>query len=219
MDLPENKLTPEQVKKIRAAFDKADTDHSGTLSKQELRSVLEETLARKISDQLFESYLKLQFRATDKDFNKVIDFNEFCSLYSKIYINPELPISMKPKEGSPSVRLESGVGSPKIKKDDLTLTPEEEAEARAEFRKYDADGSGTIDKQELRALVVASLSKKMGEGMINRLVDSHMQLADKDGSGSVSVEEFLVLWAKLHKAGSPSVGSPVIMGMPMPMKR
>ena len=50
------------------------------------------------------------------DFNKVIDFEEFKSLYSKIYINPELPISLVPKHGSFTASLETGNNSPKVKK-------------------------------------------------------------------------------------------------------
>ncbi len=55
-----------------------------------MRKVLEETLKCKISDKMMDSYVDLQFSATDKNFNGVIEFDEFISLYSKIYLDPEV---------------------------------------------------------------------------------------------------------------------------------
>lgn len=56
-DVKESTLTEEQLAKIKAKFDKVDTDHNGIIDKNELRAVLEETLNRKLSDKLFNSYL------------------------------------------------------------------------------------------------------------------------------------------------------------------
>jgi len=44
------------------------------------------------------------------------DFEEFMALYIKLYLDPELPVTMKPhpvKKGAP---LESGNNAPKINK-------------------------------------------------------------------------------------------------------
>jgi len=220
MEVKENPLTEAQKKDIRAAFDKQDVDKNGTLSKQELRAVLENTLHRKISDRLFDSYLQLQFHASDTDFNGVIDFNEFCSLYSKIYLNPELPISLKPKEGSShNVTLETGENAPKIKKEEVALSEGEIAEAKAQFKTYDKDNSGTIDKAELGELLVHVMGKKMAPAMVQRFVSAQMQLADKDGSGEIDFNEFLGVYSKLvnNAAGGPAVGVAMPgMGMPLP---
>jgi len=206
----ENKLTPAQTATIKAAFEKYDDDKNGSISKPELRRLLEDTLHRKINDRLFDSYLQLQFHASDKDFNGVIDFNEFTSLYSKIYINPELPISLKPKEGSKSNLLETGDNSPKVKKADVSLTEEELADAKVQFQKYDKDNSGSIDKKELGELLINSMSKKMGPAMVQRFIDSQMQLADKDGSGEIDFDEFLGVYSRLVATSkSPAAGSPI----------
>jgi len=216
--IKENQLTPQQIADIKASFAKIDADGNGTISKEELRVLLDETLHRKISDRLFTSYLELQFHATDKDFNKVIDFEEFKSLYAKIYINPELPISLMPKGGSYSALLETGANSPKVKRQENILTEADIAEAKAAFKKYDKDNSGTIDRNELKELLTSTTSRRMAPGMVERFVDAQMQLADKDGSGSIDFDEFLAVYNKLVASNSPSSGgapgSPGGMALP-----
>lgn len=202
--IKENALTPQQEAEIRASFNKIDADKNGSISKDELRALLDETLHRKVSDKLFTSYLDLQFHATDKDFNKVIDFEEFKSLYSKIYINPELPISLKPKDGAFSPTLETGTSSPKVKRQENILTDQDVEDARAAFKKFDKDNSGTIDRNELKDLLTSSMSKKMAPGMVERFVDAQMQLADKDGSGTIDFDEFLGVYNKLVASNSPA---------------
>ncbi|GAM23340.1 hypothetical protein SAMD00019534_065150 [Acytostelium subglobosum LB1] len=191
-------LTPEQLTTIRTVFDKFDKDKSGTLDKVELRGVLEETLKRKVSDMLFNKYLELQFNDSDKNFNGVIEFEEFASLYSKIHLNPELPIHMGYKK-SPEVHhtLETGANAPKVVHQEVVLTDAELAEARVAFDKYDANKSGTIDRTELAQLLRATIAKRVGEMMMTRLVDSHMQLADKDNSGEIDFNEFIVIFKKV----------------------
>ncbi|EGG18602.1 hypothetical protein DFA_04096 [Cavenderia fasciculata] len=214
-------LTQEQIQKIRVSFTKFDSDGNGTLDKKELRLVLEDTLNRKLTDNLFSMYLELQFNASDKDFNGVIDFNEFCSLYSKIYLNPELPISMRAKPGAaPYKHLETGDNAPKVKHVTVELTEAEIEEARVVFQKYDKDNSGTIDRSELKELVKESLTRKMGDILVNRLVDSNMQLADKDGSGAIDFNEFIAIYGKLVNPvqSSPIPGAVVLPGLVPPKK-
>ncbi|EFA79377.1 putative importin subunit alpha A [Heterostelium album PN500] len=191
-------LSDEQMQMIRVSFDKFDTDKSGTLDKFELRKVLEETLKRKISDVLFNRYIEIQFQISDTNFNGVIDFDEFVSLYKKIHINPELPIHLQAKQ-SPEVHrtLETGDGAPKVESKVITLTDAEMVDAQAQFKKYDKDNSGKIDRQELADLLRETIAKKMGNLMMNRLVDSHMQLADKDNSGEIDFDEFIIIYKKI----------------------
>eukprot|EP00026_Physarum_polycephalum_P016314 Phypoly_transcript_17194.p1 GENE.Phypoly_transcript_17194~~Phypoly_transcript_17194.p1 ORF type:complete len:257 (+),score=54.55 Phypoly_transcript_17194:84-773(+) len=217
--IKENTLTPQQEADIRKSFNKIDTDKNGSISKQELRALLDETLHRKITDKLFAAYLDLQFHATDKDFNKVIDFEEFKSLYAKIYINPELPIALMPKDGSKSTLLETGANSPKIQKQENVLTEADIAEARAAFDKFDKDKSGTIDRNELKELLLSSMNRKMAPGMVERFVDAQMQLADKDGSGAIDFDEFLAVYNKMvanASAGGSLQKAPSLPGMAIP---
>eukprot|EP01132_Coremiostelium_polycephalum_P001956 gene1956-2395_t len=207
-------LTTEQ---LRQNFDKFDVDKNGTLDKVELRKVLVDTLKRPVNDHLFNMYIELQFNASDKDFNGVIDFNEFQSLISKIN---DLPIHLKPKEDStqsPSnSRLESGENAPKVKKEEFTLQEADIAEARRQFDKYDLDKSGTIDRSELKNLLKETVAKRMGDMMVSRLVESHMQLADKDGSGTIDFDEFLIVYAKTI---NQTVGAVPMPGLVPTLKR
>lgn len=89
---------------------------------------------------------------------------------------------MKASPTSRPATLESGQNAPKLEKRDSLadvkerLTPDQIADAKQKFKTYDKDNSGTIDKQELRSLLVETMSKKMGEGMINRYVDMQFQV-------------------------------------------
>jgi Ca2+-binding EF-hand superfamily protein len=202
--LQEQALSPAQRAEILAKFKKHDKDNSGTIDKVEFRALLEESLGRKLSDLLFSKYLDLQFHATDKDFNGHIDFAEFASLYSKIYTNPELPIGMGssgPGSGFGSGKqrpLETGANAPKVeKKPELILSSEEVEAARQKFKEFDKDNSGTIDKSELKALLMAtSTGKKMSPTMVERYVAVQFSLWDKDKSGSIDFNEFQAVYAK-----------------------
>ena len=78
------------------------------------------------------------------------------------------------------------------------LTDAEKAEASTAFDKYDKDKSGTIDKQELTALLEeVCAKKKMAKVLFQRLVSMHLTSADKDGSGTVDKEEWFTLYQNI----------------------
>ena len=60
-----------------------------------------------------------------------------------------------------------------------------EAEIKAAFDKFDSDGSGGIDKSEVKTLMCELYGEKLG----NRLTRKMMK-HDKDGDGELSYEEF-----------------------------
>jgi len=230
--ITENQLTDQQKRELKAKFDKYDTDRNGTLDKEEVKKLLEETLNRKVSDKLFDSYVQLQFNATDKNFNGVIEWEEFVSLYSKIYIDPELPIHMGARPMNRTA-LETGAEAPKIQRADTLeqirdkLTPQQLEDAKAKFKQYDKDSSGTIDKEELTALLSETMSKRMAPLMVKRYVDAQFQMYDRDGSGSISLDEFLALYQKMfleenkglpvNVPTSPQAGRPPPGGRGVPM--
>jgi len=200
----ESDLSPQQIEEVRKKFNKYDTDGNGTLDKKEMTALLEETLNRKVSEHLLESYVQLQFHATDKNFNGIIEWDEFISLYSKIYIDPDLPIHMGAKPGViHKVPLETGSHSPKVQKHETAeefiqhVTPEHLAEAKLKFAKYDTDHSGSINKAELTELLKETMSKKMGEQMVKRYVDAQFQTYDKDNTGQITEANFIVFYEKM----------------------
>ena len=70
-------------------------------------------------------------------------------------------------------------------------------EFRDAFRVFDSDGSGNIDKQELKRLM-ASVGQIPDDDELNEMV----RIADADGSGEVDFYEFVALMA--HKMADPS---------------
>ena len=59
------------------------------------------------------------------------------------------------------------------------------------FKMFDADGSGDIDKKELRS-VFRSLGQTISDADLEALVSR----VDSDGSGDIDIEEFLGLWSE-----------------------
>jgi calmodulin len=66
---------------------------------------------------------------------------------------------------------------------------QQEAIARNTFKKFDKDGSGNLDVDELRALVVS-----LGARFTDQEMDEAMRELDADGSGEVDEQEFVSWW-------------------------
>jgi serine/threonine-protein phosphatase 2B regulatory subunit len=66
--------------------------------------------------------------------------------------------------------------------------------ARFCFRVYDADSNGTIDREELRAILQHSLIEnspvKLSDEQIARMIDRTYDKMDTDADGGISFEEF-----------------------------
>jgi len=78
----------------------------------------------------------------------------------------------------------------------------------AEFKRVDADGGGTISREELQEHVVATF----GQAIDEQVLDAMMAAADEDGNGEVDLEEFKTFMrtaADVHKDHAPfdAVGS------------
>ena len=82
----------------------------------------------------------------------------------------------------------------RIKKEMKTLTPEEVKEIKEAFDLFDKDQSLSIDVGELKDAM-----KALGIHLDKKQVKLLMEKADKDGSGSIDLEEFTSLMAeKIH---------------------
>jgi calcium-dependent protein kinase len=78
-------LTPEQRDDLRETFDDIDTDKNGTLSKSEVKSVLNLFSRRKPSPR----HLDNIFQAADADGDGVISFDEFVAGMDKVHLSQE----------------------------------------------------------------------------------------------------------------------------------
>jgi Ca2+-binding EF-hand superfamily protein len=70
-------LSPEELRK---EFDGIDTDHSGTVSKEEFKNFITSTDVATLDPHDFE----VLFSTIDIDGNKEIDFSEFCAFFALI---------------------------------------------------------------------------------------------------------------------------------------
>jgi len=68
-------------------FKKYDKDNSGTISKDELRSILEEKFGGKLKGGLFERLLEMNWSQGDPNNDGNITLEEFYNIYSDIFNN------------------------------------------------------------------------------------------------------------------------------------
>jgi Ca2+-binding EF-hand superfamily protein len=68
----------------------------------------------------------------------------------------------------------------------VTLSEDEVAEIKEEFKEVDVDGNGTVSPEELQKFMKEQ-GEKIPEGVINVMV----AMVDTDGDGKINYEEFL----------------------------
>ena len=68
----------------------------------------------------------------------------------------------------------------------VTVTEDEVAEIKEEFKEVDVDGNGTVSPEELQKFMKEQ-GEKIPEGVINVMV----AIVDTDGDGKINYEEFL----------------------------
>jgi len=71
----------------------------------------------------------------------------------------------------------------RLRMDERNQDPEEDL--REAFNMFDADGSGFIDRNEVRMLM-----KKLAQTLTDDEIDAIMEIVDVDGDGEISFEEF-----------------------------
>ena len=79
------------------------------------------------------------------------------------------------------------------------LMAERQKAAEDAFSKADVDGSGAVDKEELKKLLWGLLQHqghKCDATIINEFVEKEFGIADKDGSGDVDFDEFIEYYNK-----------------------
>lgn len=65
------------------------------------------------------------------------------------------------------------------------------------FAKYDTDGNGTLDENELKALLDTSLKQKIPERLYAKYHELQMNNADQDKNGVIDFDEFTRLYKQL----------------------
>ncbi|CAL1544508.1 unnamed protein product [Lymnaea stagnalis] len=78
----------------------------------------------------------------------------------------------------------------------INLTDKQIEEARKKFEYYDKDGSGAIDKDELRDLFL-DMFPNFHRNMLERYVNDEFAAVDKDFNSSIDFDEFLGMYKRL----------------------
>ena len=192
---------------VRRGFMLLDEDNSGKLSYAELRSIL-----LMFNLQIPAKHITKIIELADMDGNGSIDYAEFariisaddiCSLRNTLSNNPDTAatytkttglIKKKYREGAaqmrPGVTKEQVNEAAKAFKDELE---EKYTRLTDAFKFIDADRTGTLDRAEVKRLLVEFNIPDISEATIETLID----FADFDGDGEINYAEFArVLHAK-----------------------
>ncbi|KXH60838.1 calmodulin [Colletotrichum nymphaeae SA-01] len=163
-------LTQEQRAQYKEVFDLFDKDGTGDITAQELGEVMR-SLGLNPSD----TELNDMVNEVDADNNGTIDFNgEFESPppSARPLFHMEHMLTDFPPEFLNLMAQKVQVG-------------DAEEELKNAFKVFDRDGSGTISAEELRHVLTS-----LGENMTAAEIDEMIQMADKDGDGSIDYDEF-----------------------------
>mmetsp|Transcript_24 Transcript_24/g.34 ORF Transcript_24/g.34 Transcript_24/m.34 type:complete len:177 (+) Transcript_24:85-615(+) len=128
-----------------------------------------------------------RFRALDSDGNGQLDPNEILGV-AELTENPlvQRVISVFDKDGNGTVSfIEFLLGLAK-----LAAGTSEEEKLRFAFSIYDVNKDGFISNGDLFSVMKMMVGDNLGEMQLQQLVDRQMVIADKDGDGKLSFEEF-----------------------------
>mmetsp|Transcript_48807 Transcript_48807/g.85971 ORF Transcript_48807/g.85971 Transcript_48807/m.85971 type:complete len:177 (+) Transcript_48807:75-605(+) len=128
-----------------------------------------------------------RFRALDSDGNGQLDPNEILGV-AELTENPlvQRVISVFDKDSNGMVSfIEFLVGLAR-----LASGTAEEQKLRFAFAIYDVNKDGFISNGDLFMVMKMMVGENLGEVQLQQLVDRQMVIADQDGDGKLSFEEF-----------------------------
>eukprot|EP00929_Paragymnodinium_shiwhaense_P069140 TRINITY_DN34879_c0_g1_i4.p2 TRINITY_DN34879_c0_g1~~TRINITY_DN34879_c0_g1_i4.p2 ORF type:complete len:443 (-),score=141.76 TRINITY_DN34879_c0_g1_i4:207-1535(-) len=88
----------------------------------------------------------------------------------------------------PLGRLDGSLSAPLLRQQKPGISPASQAKMKSAFAKYDKDGSGSLEKAELRKALAT-----LGERPAEKQFDALLQAIDSSGNGSLDFNEFLLL--------------------------
>ncbi|XP_038659005.1 FGFR1 oncogene partner isoform X3 [Scyliorhinus canicula] len=80
-----DELTAKHIAEAKKKFEFYDKDKNGEISKEELRELFIDLFPH-FHKNMLDRYVNEEFKAVDKDFNQVIDFDEFLGMYKRLFI-------------------------------------------------------------------------------------------------------------------------------------
>ena len=190
-------FTQEEITKYIAQFRAVDDDGSGQIDEEELGQIF-----AKIGMKVDADELKLMFQEVDEDGSGEVDLDEYLGMLKQVKEGGNSEIArklaeaailaeqMKRKEEAQRRAARAREASrraavfAKFKKKQLE-------EFRRQFNTFDADGSGEIDFDEMKAMV-----RGLGMDTPGHVLKKLMKSIDTDGDGTLSFVEFLEMMDK-----------------------
>lgn len=189
-------------------FEKYDTDRNGFIDESEMKSILEDSYRQMGIPKVFtKEELDIFFEMTDADRDGKISLEEYQAVLKRTLENA----GYKFVEGEDDAKLQNEAEE-KVKKaaphqkklQDLQEHIEKALEmTKLLFKKYDTDGSGHLDKDEMK-VILDSTFKEMGieKSHSKEEVDDFFKKADANGDGYIQLLEYVdVVRDSLEKAG------------------
>lgn len=161
-------FTEKELRYFRKMFDMFDTDHSGAIGFFEMKN-----LAKHLGVEMTDEALKASMDAIDENGNGDLEFDEFVQW-----------LTHAGNQGDEFAVLKSKIRAQGTR----PLSNSQIEQLHTVFRHFDADGSGSIDVEELGDVFAA-----MGQNLSEDEIKALMAQADEDGSGEMEFEEFLLL--------------------------
>jgi len=185
---------------VRRGFMLLDEDASGKLSYAELRSIL-----LMFNLQIPSKHVQKIIELADMDGNGSIDYAEFariisaediCSLKNTLSNNPDTAANYRRTEGLTRKKYREGPAQmrPGVTEAEVNYAAaqfkgeleEKYSRLTDAFKYIDSDRTGTLDRPEVKRLLVAFNIPDIKEETIDTLID----FADYDGDGEVNYAEF-----------------------------
>jgi Ca2+-binding EF-hand superfamily protein len=169
-----------------AAFSKIDINGDGLISKQEMSSAV--IGGSKLSKTEVDAIFKLGDTNNDGE----IDMEEFLAVMVPSSGFSQTSISVQSSSTSFSqttVTKSSFTSVSSTSFCSVGMTFGSVSDAKAAFQRFDINGDGVMDKEEMREMMTSAAGKKVSDAEVNAL----FQKGDLDGDGQVDMHEFIRL--------------------------
>ncbi|GAA5809592.1 hypothetical protein MFLAVUS_003003 [Mucor flavus] len=172
------KVSDEELKSLREAFNLYDKDKNGAINLQEFADIVK-------SLEIVTDEKKIQSLVKEVDSNQdgQIDFNEFVNAMTSLLGSTQQDNSLRKWSTYPI-----GGDDKKEKTYTRRMSKHESDELRLCFEKFDKNGDGQISVNELKE-VMDRLGEKLSENELNEMMND----ADTNKDGFIDFEEFKAL--------------------------
>ncbi|KAI9274919.1 hypothetical protein EDC94DRAFT_591492, partial [Helicostylum pulchrum] len=178
LEKPNPKVSDEELKSLREAFNLYDKDKNGAINLQEFAEIVK-------SLEIVTDEKKIQSLVKEVDSNQDghIDFNEFVNAMTSLLGSTQQDNSLRKWSTYPI-----GGDDKKEKTYTRRMSKHESDELRLCFEKFDKNGDGQISVNELKE-VMERLGEKLSENELNEMIND----ADTNKDGFIDFDEFKAL--------------------------